>query len=117
MGQGPLRTRAGEAFDSGVAMPASHQDACRAATLRSQKRQGAVRAWRRAQKTKALEGHVCVRFDGMNEAFDIVDRHDVKGYTLDLHAVSLPLFAQVSPFSPFSPHLPHLPLRDGSSRH
>eukprot|EP00966_Prymnesium_polylepis_P245022 5667512-Prymnesium_polylepis.1 len=71
VGNGRLRARVGTSFDGSVELPAAHQEACRTATLRSQKRQEAVRAWRRTQKMKALSGLVCVRYEGANEAIDV----------------------------------------------
>ena len=83
-GKGRLRHREAEAAaDAAVAdaagskveLPSAHQEACRAAILRSKKRCEAIRAWRRAQQLKAKHGLVCVRHEGsnvaINEAFDV----------------------------------------------
>ena len=87
LGQGRLRSAVGGAFDGSTELPAAHKEACRAALLRAQKRQEALRIWRRAQQLKAANGFVCVRYDSRNEAFDVVDRHDERGFTLDLLAL------------------------------
>ena len=87
LGQGRLRKVLGDAFDGGVELPAAHKEACKAAMLRAQKRHEALRAWRRAQQLKAANGFTCVRFEDRNEAFDVVDRHDERGYTLDVLAL------------------------------
>ena len=88
---GSLRREVGEAHQGHVELPSAHQAVCNSAILRSQKRREAIHAWRRAQQLKAAKGHVCVRYEGshvaLNEAFDVVDRHDDDGYTLDFPSV------------------------------
>ena len=88
-GQGKLRHKVGRSFDETIALPSAHQDACHTATVRAQRRQEAIRAWKRAQMMKARHGLVCVRYV-TNEAFDVVDHHDDKGFTLDFEHVRPP---------------------------
>ena len=81
IGQGKLRSQLGEsAYSASVALPEAHKTACRTAALRAKKRHEGLKVWRRAQQLKASEGRACVRFEGANEAIDLVDRRDGRGY-------------------------------------
>ena len=90
-GRGALRGGAlGCAFDEQTQLPSAHRRACHVAMLRAQKQGEAVRARRRAQQVQPLSGLVCVRYGDANEAFDVVNRHDERGYALELQAVRAP---------------------------
>ena len=85
LGHGRLHAAMGAACDPSVELPAAHREACKAALLKAQKRHDSLRAWKRAQNLKAQSGFACVRFEERNEAFDVTDRHDGRGYVLDVH--------------------------------
>ena len=86
-GQGRLRSQLRDAYDGGVDLPAETKEACRAAARRAHKRHEGLRAWKRAQPQKASEGHVCVRFEALNEAVDVADRHDGRGFVLSVETL------------------------------